>query len=126
MPGCQPAPPPFGGPIAAGRRGAPEEPRGAAAKPIPVVRTASATTSVLRIGIRIGRSGIAFELYGLSPRDQRGRSLRRTAGSLGLLLAACICTPALGAPPGRIAARAKPHTVSYKEPVRIRGHATRS
>ncbi len=42
------------------------------------------------------------------------------------MLAACICTPALGAPTGRVAARAKPHTVSYKEPVRIRGHATRS
>ena len=52
--------------------------------------------------------------------------MRRTVGSLGVVLAACVCTPALGAPSGRVAARAKPHTVSYHEPVEISGHATRS
>ncbi len=52
--------------------------------------------------------------------------MRRTVGFLGVVLAACVCTPALGAPSGRVAARARPHTVSYHEPVKISGHATRS
>jgi hypothetical protein len=48
------------------------------------------------------------------------------AGSLALVLAVCVGTPGLGAPTRRVAARARPHTVQYKEPVRISGHATRS
>jgi hypothetical protein len=54
------------------------------------------------------------------------QSLRRTAGSLALVLAVCVGTPALGAPTRPVAARARPHVVSYREPVTISGHATRS